>query len=132
MVRNLFLYTSFFFVSTAKNRGHWDHFVRRLYICISSQQSTFLVRLNINVWRTIVILYTALNSSSLIFALQISEMKWNLGASSFCPVGLVWFVAKLVTFTLTFELRDRNFIFGMHTQLMKPFQMTPGSITLWP
>ena len=26
----------------------------------------------------------------------------------------------------------RNFIFDMHAQLMKSFQMTPGSMTLWP
>ena len=29
-------------------------------------------------------------------------------------------------------VRDRYFIFGMHTQLIKPFQMTPESMTLWP
>ena len=28
--------------------------------------------------------------------------------------------------------RDRHFIFGMHTQLMKPFQMAPRSMKLWP
>ena len=27
---------------------------------------------------------------------------------------------------------DRDFIFGMHTQLMKPFQVTPRLIILWP
>ena len=29
-------------------------------------------------------------------------------------------------------LRYRNFICGMDTQLIKPFQMTRGSMTLWP
>ena len=29
-------------------------------------------------------------------------------------------------------LRNTSFIFGMHTQLMKPFQMTPRSMALWP
>ena len=28
--------------------------------------------------------------------------------------------------------RDRDFIFGMHTRLMMPFQMTRGVMTLWP
>ena len=29
-------------------------------------------------------------------------------------------------------VRGRDFIFGMHTPLMMPFQMTPRSMTLWP
>ena len=29
-------------------------------------------------------------------------------------------------------VRDRDFIFGTHTQLMKPVQMTPWPMTLWP
>ena len=29
-------------------------------------------------------------------------------------------------------VRDRGFIFGMHTQQMKLFQTTPRSMTLWP
>ena len=33
---------------------------------------------------------------------------------------------------LNHNLRDRDFIFGMHTQLMKSFQMKPKSVTLWP
>ena len=38
-----------------------------------------------------------------------------------------------LTFTITFwTVRDRDFIFGMHTQLMMPFQMTQRSMTLWP
>ena len=28
-------------------------------------------------------------------------------------------------------VRGRDFIFGMHTQLMMPFQMTPRSMTFW-
>ena len=30
------------------------------------------------------------------------------------------------------SLRDRYFIFGIYTLLIKPFQRTPGSMTLWP
>ena len=38
-----------------------------------------------------------------------------------------------LTFAITFELkRGGDFIFSMHTPLMKPFQMTPRSMTLWP
>ena len=39
-----------------------------------------------------------------------------------------------LTFAITFELKRGNgdFIFSMHTPLMKPFQMTPRSMTLWP
>ena len=29
-------------------------------------------------------------------------------------------------------VRERDFIFGMHTQLMEPIQMTPKSMNLWP
>ena len=33
---------------------------------------------------------------------------------------------------LLWSVRNRGFIFGMHTQIMTPFQMTPRSITQWP
>ena len=36
-----------------------------------------------------------------------------------------------LTFAITFELkRGGDFIFSMHTPLIKPFQMTPRSMTL--
>ena len=45
------------------------------------------------------------------------------------PVCLsVW--QKPLNFAITFEPKDIDFIFGMRIQLMKPFQMTPGSMTL--
>ena len=48
---------------------------------------------------------------------------------------LYYSVAKKKIFNLRHNfwiVRDRDFIFGIHTQLMKPFQMTPRSMTLWP
>ena len=42
---------------------------------------------------------------------------------------------SVVIFNLRYNIwtvRDRNFIFGMHTPLMMPFQLTPRSMTLWP
>ena len=42
---------------------------------------------------------------------------------------------SVVNFNLRYNfwtVRDRDFIFGMHTPLMKPFQMTPRSMNLWP
>ena len=42
---------------------------------------------------------------------------------------------SVVNFNLGYSfwtVRDRDFIFGMHTPLMIPFQMTPRSLTLWP
>ena len=60
----------------------------------------------------------------------------EFGASSFCPVYL--YVFLLIYGKINFELGhyfwivgDRDFIFGMHTQLMKPYQMIPRSM-LWP
>ena len=41
---------------------------------------------------------------------------------------------SVVNFNLRYNfwtVRDRDFIFGMHTPLMTPFQMTPRSMTLW-
>ena len=64
--------------------------------------------------------------------------EWNSGASSFCPVCLsvtlsVTLWQKNFNFGHYFwTVKDRHFIFGMHTQLMKPFQMTPRLITMWP
>ena len=39
-------------------------------------------------------------------------------------------VCLLSTLTFAITFRDRDFIFGMHTPLMTPFQMTPMSMTL--
>ena len=42
---------------------------------------------------------------------------------------------SVVNFNLRYNfwtVRDRDFIFGIHTPLMMPFQMTPRSMTLWP
>ena len=42
-------------------------------------------------------------------------------------------VAKKINLGHNFwPVKDRGFIFHMHTQLMKPFQMTPMVMTLWP
>ena len=41
---------------------------------------------------------------------------------------------SVVNFNLRYNIwtvRDRDFIFGMHTPLMMPFEMTPRSMTLW-
>ena len=54
--------------------------------------------------------------------------------SSFCPVCLS-VCLSVVNFNLRYNfwtIRGRDFIFGMHTPLMIPFQMTPRSMTLWP
>ena len=50
------------------------------------------------------------------------------GAYCFCLVCL-----SVVNFNLRYNfrtVRDKDFIFGMHTPLMMPFQMTPRSMTL--
>ena len=64
-----------------------------------------------------------------------------IGAYCFCPVCLfvrlsvclsVWL--SVVNFNLRYNIwtvRDRDFILGMHTPLMMPFQMTPRSMILW-
>ena len=57
------------------------------------------------------------------------RIEWS-GAYWFCPVCL-----SVVNFNLRYNfwtVRDRDFIFGMHSPLMMPFQMTPRSMTLWP
>ena len=72
--------------------------------------------------------------------------EWNSGTSSFCPVCLsvylsvclwlsvmsLWQKKKLNLGHNFWTVRDRDFIFVIYTQLMKPFQMTPRSMTLWP
>ena len=60
-----------------------------------------------------------------------------IGAYCFCPVCLFVCLSvclSVVNFNLRYNIwtvRDRDFIFGMHTPLMMPFQMTPRSMTLW-
>ena len=55
----------------------------------------------------------------------------------FCPVCLSELLSvclSVVNFNLHYNIwtvRDRDFIFGMHTPLMMPFQMTPRSMALW-
>ena len=53
--------------------------------------------------------------------------------------GHIVFVLSVCLFVVNFNLRynfwtvrDRDFIFGMHTPLMTPFEMKPRSMTLWP
>ena len=55
------------------------------------------------------------------------QIKWS-GAYCFCPVCFVNFDIRYNFWTES----DRGFIFGMHTQLMMPFQLTPRLMTLWP
>ena len=57
-----------------------------------------------------------------------------IGAYCFCPVCL-FVCLSVFNFNLRYNfwtVRDRDFIFGMHTALMTHLQMTPRSITLWP
>ena len=51
------------------------------------------------------------------------------GAYCFCPVCLFVCLLSTLTFAITF-VRDKDFIFGMHTPLMTPLQLTPRSMTL--
>ena len=47
--------------------------------------------------------------------------------------GILLSCLFVVNFNLRYNfwtVRDRDFIFGMHTPLMMPFQMTPRSMTL--
>ena len=58
----------------------------------------------------------------------------ELGAFSFCLSvcdsvnRTVW--QQTLTLAITFNRKSRDFILGMGTQLMTPFQMTPRSMTL--
>ena len=68
--------------------------------------------------------------------------EWNSGAYSFCPVCdsvsdcdsvCLWLCGKNFNLGHNFwTVKDRDSIFGIHTQLINPFQMTPRSMTLWP
>ena len=53
---------------------------------------------------------------------------------SVCLSVCLFVCLSVVNFNLRYNIwtvRDRDFIFGMHTPLMMPFQMTPRSMTLW-
>lgn len=60
------------------------------------------------------------------------------GVYCFCPVCLsvcLFVCLSVVNFNLChnfWTIRDRDFIFSMHTPLIKYFQMTSRSMTLWP
>ena len=69
----------------------------------------------------------------LLFLSTFQAPGMQFGASSFFPVCL-WLCGKK-NFNLCqnfWTIRDRDFIFGMYTQLKKPLQMKPRSMTLWP
>ena len=54
---------------------------------------------------------------------------------SVCLFVCLFVCLCVVNFNLRYNfgaVRDRDFIFGMHTSQMMPFQMTPRSMTLWP
>ena len=61
-------------------------------------------------------------------------IEWS-GAYCFCPVCLsvcLFVCLSVVNFNIRYNfwtVRGRDFIFGMHTPLMMPFQMTPRSMT---
>ena len=61
----------------------------------------------------------------------------EFGESSFCPVWL-WLCLSLcgkktLTLAKTFESYTiERLYFGMYTKIIKPFQMAPRSVTLWP
>ena len=69
------------------------------------------------------------------------QMIWGILFLSSLSVCLsVLFVClfvclSVINFNLRYNfwtVRDRDFIFGMHTPLMMPYQITPRSMTLWP
>ena len=58
-----------------------------------------------------------------------------LSCLSVCLFVCLFVCLSVVNFNLRYNfwtIRDRDFIFGMHTPLMTPFQVTPKSMTLWP
>ena len=84
-----------------------------------------------SVWQFIILVLQCVDLRKLFFM----PPEWNSGTSSFVlSVTLsVTLFKKTLTLAITFwTVRDTDFIFGMQTSLMKPFQMTPRSMTLWP
>ena len=71
-----------------------------------------------------------------------ARLQWYSCARHKAPGPLVFILSVclfvclfVVNFNLHYNFwteRDRYFIFGMHTPLMTPFQMTPRSLILWP
>ena len=58
-----------------------------------------------------------------------------LSCLSVCLLVCLSFCLSVVNFNLPnnfWPVRDRDFILGMHTPLMTPFQMTPRSMIFWP
>ena len=54
---------------------------------------------------------------------------------SVCLSVCLFVCLSVINFNLHYNfwtVRDRDFIFGMHTPLMMPFQMIARSMTLWP
>ena len=54
---------------------------------------------------------------------------------SLCLSACLFVCLSVVNFNIGcnfWAVRDRDFIFGKHTPLIIPFQMTPRSMTLWP
>ena len=59
--------------------------------------------------------------------------EWNLGLLLFVLSVCLSVANIILNLGHTFwTIRDRDFIFGKHTELMKPFRMTPRPTTLWP
>ena len=65
------------------------------------------------------------------------RIEWS-GAYCFCPACLsvcLFVCLSVVNFNIRYNfwtIRGRDCIFGMHTPLMIPVQMTPRSMNLWP
>ena len=70
---------------------------------------------------------------SLIYSLIFMPLDRMIGGAVF--VLSVCLCVLFVNFNLRYNfwtVRNWDFIFGMHTPLMTPYQITPGSMTLWP
>ena len=106
-------------------------------LCYFIILSTLLWRKHFNsiVWQSVCLskgLERAVNRTSYLIQYTIYAPGMELWASR-------WYICLFVCGTKTCNLcdnfwtiRDRKFMFGMHTQLMKPFQMISRSMTLWP
>ena len=89
----------------------------------------------------LVVQFPARGSTQALLCLFMSPDRM-IGAYCFCSVCLfvclsvfLFVCPSVVNFNLRFyfwTVRDRDFIFGMHTPLMMSLQITPRSMTLWP
>ena len=65
-----------------------------------------------------------------------NDRGYIVSVMSVCLFVVCLFVClSVVNFNLRYNfwtVRDGDFIYGMHTPLMTPFQMTPRSMTFWP